>query len=91
MLAGGQNRKSLLWRVVVPSNPQGSHRRVSIHIGNWLINLCQETWPLMAAGYKLWPFVSFLNHTLIPVEQRTVVGSLVGLGWGVFLALRAAS
>ncbi|CAL8574923.1 hypothetical protein XPA_000869 [Xanthoria parietina] len=49
-----------------------------------------ETWPLMAAGYKLWPFVSVLNHTLIPVEQRTVVGSLVGLGWGVFLALRAA-
>lgn len=44
----------------------------------------------MAAGYKLWPFVSVLNHTLIPVEQRTVVGSLVGLGWGVFLALRAA-
>ncbi|KAI4260468.1 MAG: hypothetical protein L6R42_004046 [Xanthoria sp. 1 TBL-2021] len=49
-----------------------------------------QTWPLMIAGYKLWPLVSLLNFTLIPVEQRTVVGSLVGLGWGVFLALRAA-
>lgn len=44
----------------------------------------------MVAGYKLWPLVSLLNFTVVPVEQRTLVGSLVGLGWGVFLALRAA-
>lgn len=44
----------------------------------------------MIAGYKLWPLVSLLKFTFVPVEQRTVVGSLVGLGWGVFLALRAA-
>ncbi|KAL8839432.1 MAG: hypothetical protein Q9176_004428 [Flavoplaca citrina] len=49
-----------------------------------------QTWPLMIAGYKLWPLVSLLNHTLVPVEQRTVVGSLVNLGWGIFLALRSA-
>ncbi|KAL8644170.1 MAG: hypothetical protein Q9226_007902, partial [Calogaya cf. arnoldii] len=35
-----------------------------------------QTLPLMVAGYKLWPLVSLLNHTLIPVEQRTFVGSL---------------
>ena len=44
----------------------------------------------MIAGYKLWPLVSLLNFTVVPVERRVVVGSLVGLGWGVFLALRAA-
>lgn len=44
----------------------------------------------MIAGYKIWPLVSILNFTVIPVEKRTLVGSIVGLGWGVFLALRAA-
>lgn len=44
----------------------------------------------MVAGYKIWPLVSLLSFTVIPVEQRTLVGSLVGLGWGVFLALKAA-
>ncbi|KAL8933390.1 MAG: hypothetical protein Q9216_006385 [Gyalolechia sp. 2 TL-2023] len=50
----------------------------------------EQTWPLMLAGYKLWPLVSVMNHTVIPVEQRTFVGGLVGLGWGVFLAMRAS-
>ena len=44
----------------------------------------------MLAGYTLWPFVSILNFTVIPVEKRTLVGSLVGLGWGIFLAIKAS-
>ena len=44
----------------------------------------------MLAGYKLWPLVSILNFTVIPVEKRTLVGSLVGLGWGIFLAIKAS-
>ena len=43
----------------------------------------------MMAGYKLWPAVNVVQHTLVPVDQKTVVGSLVGLGWGTYLALRA--
>ena len=50
----------------------------------------QQTWPVMKAGYKLWPAVNLIQHTFIPVEQKTVVGSMVGLGWGVYLALFAA-
>lgn len=45
----------------------------------------------MVNGYKLWPLVSLLNYTVVPVEKRVVVGSLVGLGWGVFLAMKAAN
>ena len=45
----------------------------------------------MLAGYKLWPLVNIIQHTLVPVDQKTVVGSLVGFGWGIFLALRAAT
>lgn len=50
----------------------------------------EQMWPVMKAGYKLWPAVSLLQHLFIPVESKTVVGSLVGLGWGVYLALFAA-
>ncbi|KAL6721839.1 hypothetical protein ACLMJK_000944 [Lecanora helva] len=50
----------------------------------------QQTWPVMKAGYKLWPAVNLIQHMFIPVEKKTVVGSLVGLGWGVYLALFAA-
>ena len=45
----------------------------------------------MIAGYKLWPAVSLLNYTVVPMENRVVVGSLVGLGWGIYLAMRSAT
>ena len=47
-------------------------------------------WPVMKAGYKLWPAVNLVQHLFIPVERKMVVGSLVGMGWGVYLALFAA-
>lgn len=48
----------------------------------------EELWPLMVAGWKFWPFVSALNYTVVrSVEGRTLVGSLAGLVWGVYLSL----
>lgn len=44
-------------------------------------------WPLLTAGQKLWPLVSIISLTLIPVEQRMVFGGIVGVGWGIFLSL----
>jgi len=60
-------------------------------VGVMLICLCarQDSWPLMKAGYKLWPIVSLLSFTVVPVQQRVVFGSLVGVGWGIFLSLFA--
>lgn len=55
-----------------------------------LTKVLKQTWPIMKAGYKLWPAVNLIQHVLIPVEKKVVVGSLVGLGWGVYLALFAA-
>lgn len=56
-------------------------------------SLCttQQLWPLMISGYKLWPMVSLLNLTIIPAERRTLVGSLVGFGWNIFLAIKAST
>lgn len=46
-------------------------------------------WPLVFAGQKLWPLVSIISLTMIPVEQRMVFGSIIGVGWGIFLSLMA--
>ena len=47
----------------------------------------QNFWPLVLSGLKLWPLVSLLNFTIVPVNRRVVVGSLVGLFWGIYLSL----
>jgi protein Mpv17 len=42
----------------------------------------------MSAGWKLWPLVSAVNYTLVKsVEGRSFLGSVVGMGWGVYLSL----
>ncbi|MCJ1408420.1 hypothetical protein MMC19_002495 [Ptychographa xylographoides] len=46
-----------------------------------------EFWPMMIAGYKLWPLVSLFNLTVVPVEHRVLVGSFVGLFWGIYVVL----
>ena len=48
----------------------------------------QDFWPMMSAGWKLWPAVSAVNYSFVrSVEGRTLVGSLAGLVWGVYLSL----
>ncbi|KAK2626474.1 hypothetical protein QTJ16_003649 [Diplocarpon rosae] len=48
----------------------------------------EEFWPVMRAGWTLWPAVSFANYALIKsVEGRALMGSLAGMGWGVYLSL----
>ncbi|ORY55297.1 uncharacterized protein BCR38DRAFT_452686 [Pseudomassariella vexata] len=50
-----------------------------------------EFWPLMTAGWRLWPFVSVVNFAFIKsVEGRTLVGSLAGVAWGIYVSLFAA-
>lgn len=50
-----------------------------------------EFWPIMQAGWRLWPFVSAFNFAVVKsVEVRNLVGSLAGVGWGVYMSLVAA-
>jgi hypothetical protein len=42
---------------------------------------------MVIAGLKLWPLVSILNFTVVPVDQRLLVGSLFGVVWAVYLSL----
>ncbi|KUJ23297.1 Mpv17/PMP22 family protein [Mollisia scopiformis] len=48
----------------------------------------EEFWPMVRAGWTLWPFVSLLNFAVVKsVEGRALVGSLSGLLWGIYLSL----
>lgn len=50
-----------------------------------------EFWPIVAAGWKLWPWVSFVNFAFVKtVSMRTLIGSLAGVIWGVYMSLVAA-
>ncbi|KIW39391.1 uncharacterized protein PV06_09165 [Exophiala oligosperma] len=51
--------------------------------------LSRDFWPMIIAGYKFWPLVSILNLSVVPVEQRMLVGGLAGLAWGVYVSLIA--
>ncbi|PMD54493.1 uncharacterized protein K444DRAFT_634224 [Hyaloscypha bicolor E] len=47
-----------------------------------------QYWGLMLAGWKLWPLVSLVGFSVVKsVEGRNLLGSLAGLGWGVYLSL----
>ena len=60
---------------------------------NWAVVWEQakgELWGLMVASWQFWPLVSVVNYAfLTSVEARTLVGSLAGLAWGVYLSLYA--
>lgn len=52
-------------------------------------NYPQDFWPILLAGLKMWPFVSILNFTVVPADNRLLVGNLFGVVWAVYLSLIA--
>ncbi|KAH7316491.1 transport protein yif1 [Stachybotrys elegans] len=51
-----------------------------------------DCWPMITAGWKLWPAISLINFTLVKtVQGRNLVGSLAGLAWGVYVSLASSS
>lgn len=50
-----------------------------------------EFYPILVAGWRLWPVVSLINFVFIKsIEGRNLVGSLAGVGWGVYMSLITA-
>ncbi|KAK5956357.1 hypothetical protein OHC33_002934 [Knufia fluminis] len=54
-------------------------------------NIRTETIPIIVNSYKIWPVASIVNFAFIPVEKRIVFLSCVGLVWGIYMSLVAAS
>lgn len=47
----------------------------------------QNFWPIISAGQKIWPLVSVLQFTVVPLKHRALVGGIVGIFWGTILNL----
>jgi protein Mpv17 len=58
--------------------------------GQMSLTKVQDAFPLWIAGLKVWPLVSLLNFTIMPVESRVLFASAVGVLWGIYLSLLAA-
>lgn len=50
-----------------------------------------ETIPIIVDSYKIWPVASIINFSFIPVDRRIVFLSTIGVLWGVYMSLVAAS
>ncbi|KAI1779402.1 hypothetical protein F4818DRAFT_404437 [Hypoxylon cercidicola] len=52
---------------------------------------CAEFYQILVAGWKVWPIVSLINFAFIQsIEGRNLVGSLAGVGWGIYMSLLAS-
>ncbi|KAI1392261.1 uncharacterized protein F4822DRAFT_122590 [Hypoxylon trugodes] len=50
-----------------------------------------EFYSILVAGWKVWPIVSLINFAFIKsIQGRNLVGSLAGVGWGVYMSLITA-
>ncbi|RPA80740.1 hypothetical protein BJ508DRAFT_376916 [Ascobolus immersus RN42] len=43
--------------------------------------------PMHLASLKLWPAVGLISLIFVPVQHRIVFGSLIALGWNIYLGL----
>ncbi|KAJ4264513.1 hypothetical protein NW762_005714 [Fusarium torreyae] len=46
-------------------------------------------WPLILAGWHIWPLVAICNFLWVPVRSRVLVAVCVGFGWSIFLSIFA--
>jgi hypothetical protein len=46
-------------------------------------------WPLIKAGWHIWPLVAICNFLWVPVRSRVLVAVCVGFGWSIFLSVFA--
>ena len=55
-----------------------------------LLVLYQKLWPLLKAGWHIWPLVALCNFLWVPVRHRVLVAVIVGFGWSIFLSVFAS-
>ncbi|KAF7554473.1 hypothetical protein G7Z17_g2892 [Cylindrodendrum hubeiense] len=48
-----------------------------------------KIWPLIKAGWHIWPLVAVCNFLWVPVRSRVLVAVCIGFGWSIFLSVFA--
>ena len=51
-----------------------------------LLAVQNRIFPILRAGWKIWPLVALTNFIFVPVDQRVLLISCVGFGWNIFLS-----
>ena len=46
-------------------------------------------WRLQKAGWRLWPFIGVITHTVIPTEHKVLFVDAIEIGWVTYLSLNA--
>ncbi|KAI1374903.1 hypothetical protein F4677DRAFT_146933 [Hypoxylon crocopeplum] len=70
---------------------RGSIDYTKVDWKNVVVHSRAEFYPILVAGWRVWPVVSLVNFAFIKsIEGRNLVGSLAGVGWGVYMSLLAA-
>ena len=55
-------------------------------------DFAKETLPIIVSSYKIWPLASIIiNFVFGPAEKRLFFLSGIGLLWGIYMSLLAAS
>ncbi|KAH7305605.1 hypothetical protein B0I35DRAFT_361983 [Stachybotrys elegans] len=49
----------------------------------------ERIWPLIRAGWHIWPLIAVCNFLWVPVRSRVLVAVIVGFGWSIFLSIFA--
>ena len=50
-----------------------------------------EFWPILTAGWRLWPLVSVVNFTMVKdLQTRNMIGGAAGIGWGTYMAMKSS-
>ncbi|KAK0661936.1 Protein SYM1 [Lasiodiplodia hormozganensis] len=98
--SAGMNWANVLWKFLLDQTVGGVVNTVLFIAGMKALNggnaeevkiaVKEGLWPIFLAGTKLWPLVSAISFTMIPVEKRVIFGSIAGVAWGVYLSLMAA-
>lgn len=59
------------------------------HLSGLGLVLRARIFPLMKAGWHIWPLVAICNFLWVPVRSRVLVAVCVGFGWSIFLSIFA--
>ncbi|KAH6876514.1 hypothetical protein B0T10DRAFT_497661 [Thelonectria olida] len=54
-----------------------------------LLVVRDRIFPLIKAGWHIWPLVAICNFLWVPVRSRVLVAVCVGFGWSIFLSIFA--
>ncbi|KAJ3672127.1 hypothetical protein LUZ60_006848 [Juncus effusus] len=46
---------------------------------------------IQLAAWKFWPLITYLSYQYVPLKLHLLCANIIGVGWGVFLNLKARS